>query len=518
MNIFLRTNFNKKIGLGHLLRMLRIYSFLKEKRNYNCQIFVDRYSKKISRFIHKSKLIELYQKGKFKDQIQDAKKFYKSIKYFKSGYVFVDDYRLDEKWEKYISNKNFSIVSFDDTNLSNHYSDYLINYDPQYIDKSKFDFKKNKKKKSTFLLGPQYSILPNNINHTKIKKNRIFKIIINFGGSGNLNLSKNIILQFIRKKYYKDIEISVVIGPLAKNRKDIFNLSKKFNFIKLVENRTDLINIYQNHHLYIGAAGTSVFETAISKIQTILIKITENQSTNIFSLEKLGHFIFLDRRSLSKVDKLVELIISFKKNYSRLRKTFRPDIKIDTNGLKKIINVTLKKKKQKSLKKVIKNKKKKDYKIVKVNDKYINNYFYARNLEINTRNSTNSNKINILDHYNWWMNTKRKSFLLQKNNKNILYFYEEKIFSKDNKIFYLSGWFACSKNCMIKDILYALNWQRRYKRKKVRWLSYIKKNNKLSISLSKYLGWKQIDYKAIKKNNINYFKKINYNKFIFYER
>ena len=116
------------------------------------------------------------------------------------------------------------------------------------------------------------------------------------------------------------------------------------------------------------------------------------------------------------------------------------------------------------------------------------------------------------------MNTKRKSFLLQKNNKNILYFYEEKIFSKDNKIFYLSGWFACSKNCTIKDILYALNWQRRYKRKKVRWLSYIKKNNKLSISLSKYLGWKQIDYKAIKKNNINYFKKINYNKFIFYER
>ena len=71
--------------------------------------------------------------------------------------------------------------------------------DSQYIDKSKFDFKKNKKKKSTFLLGPQYSILPNNINHTKIKKNRIFKIIINFGGSGNLNLSKNIILQFIRK-------------------------------------------------------------------------------------------------------------------------------------------------------------------------------------------------------------------------------------------------------------------------------------------------------------------------------
>ena len=62
--------------------------------------------------------------------------------------MFVDDYRLDEKWEKYISNKNFSIVSFDDTNLSNHYSDYLINYDPQYIDKSKFDFKKNKKKKN----------------------------------------------------------------------------------------------------------------------------------------------------------------------------------------------------------------------------------------------------------------------------------------------------------------------------------------------------------------------------------
>ena len=104
--------------------------------------------------------------------------------------------------------------------------------------------------------------------------------------------------------------------------------------------------------------------------------------------------------------------------------------------------------------------------------------------------------IKKLDHYDWWFKTNRKSYLLTKGEKNILYFYKEKLFSFNNKIFYLSGWFACTKDCEARDILYALNWQRK-ESKNVNWISFVKNNNALSLKMSKYVGWK-----IMNKNNI----------------
>ena len=81
----------------------------------------------------------------------------------------------------------------------------------------------------------------------------------------------------------------------------------------------------------------------------------------------------------------------------------------------------------------------------------------------------------------------------------------------------MSGWFACVKNCTIKEILQALNWQRN-KNKKVKWISFIKKTNHLSIKLSKYIGWRNMDKKNKIINILAINFKINCNKFIFQER
>jgi hypothetical protein len=138
-------------------------------------------------------------------------------------------------------------------------------------------------------------------------------------------------------------------------------------------------------------------------------------------------------------------------------------------------------------------------------------------LEINKKNSSNYISIPILDHYIWWFKTNRKSYVLLRNGIKILYFYEEKLtfISKNNYL--LSGWFACVENCTIKEILQALNWQRN-KNKKVKWISFIKKTNHLSIKLSKYIGWRNMDKKNKIINILARNFKINRNKFIFQER
>ena len=258
MNFFFRTNFNSKIGLGHIIRSLRLFDEL--KNNNNCKIFIDKYSKSISNFAPKKIFEEVYKKKSFKNQKDDAKIFLNKIKKFNEGYIVLDDYRLDIVWEKILSKKNFKIISLEDLENREHYSDILINYDSQYLNQARYDYKLNKKKGAKFLLGPRYCILPK-INRSKKvkKKNNSFYITMYMGGSGNLlkDLPSN---KRIKKKIKKNIFINVIIGPLSKNKNLILKLSKIDKNIIPIENSKNLFDIYKKSDLFIGAAGTSVLK------------------------------------------------------------------------------------------------------------------------------------------------------------------------------------------------------------------------------------------------------------------
>ena len=253
----------------------------------------------------------------------------------------------------------------------------------------------------------------------------------------------------------------------------------------------------------------------------ILKSLIQNQDTDIFSLERIGHYIYLDLSDFLNSEKISELIFLLEKKYSRFKVLNKKvEIKIDDKGSKRIIDYIFSKKKifskkNKNPKKTIK---KNILSIRPVSDKDLNHYLYSRNLEINTNNSTRKNKIKKLDHYLWWFKNKRKSYVLTRDGLKILYFYEENLFSVKNIEYKLSGWFACSKDCTIKEILYALNWQRYKYKKNVKWLSFIKNSNKLSIKLSKYLGWQTVRSRDKLIDRLKSLLNIKKNMFIFYKR
>ena len=85
MNFFFRTNFNQQIGIGHLVRSLRIYDKLRLKNN--CKIFVDKFDPLIKKLAPEKFFEEIYTNGKFKNQKLDAIKFFNKIKKFKKGYI-----------------------------------------------------------------------------------------------------------------------------------------------------------------------------------------------------------------------------------------------------------------------------------------------------------------------------------------------------------------------------------------------------------------------------------------------
>jgi len=502
MNFFFRTNFNEKVGLGHLFRCLRLIRYFETQRHF-CYLFTDLLKKKFD-FLKNFNVIPIYKKKiNFFDQKRDAIKFTRATKNFKKGIVIIDDYRIGVDWEKRISKFHKKVVVIDDLNKK-HYSNYIINYNPSFDLTGNFNYKNVLKKNCKILLGHKFSILE---KKKKRKKSKNFNVVMYNGSSGDLIFFEKIIKFFLLKQeklHKKNVIFKIVIGPFSKNKERILNFSKKNKKIIPILNCYNLNDILLDADLFVGSAGLSSFETALNKVPSILFQVNNNQIVRSKYMEKIGHFIILKPKDLYAYEKISQLILLVKLQYRRFLYLSKiQEFLIDSKGTKRILENITKKNISKQIdnkanKKLIKN----QY-IRKVNDKDINHYLYSRNLKLNRNHSTILKKIIPIDHYNWWFITKRISYVLIKNNKRILYFYHENIFSDKTYNYFLSGWFACHSNCTIREILYALKWQWQKNMKlnvvnskqKIIWLATVKNNNKFIMKLNKYIGFKRLSEK-----------------------
>lgn len=171
--VIIRTNISDKVGLGHLFRMKNLAKELSKK--YKVIFLLDK-NEKIIRKIINFECFFLYKKNEvFTSQLDDARRSKKIIDNIKTDLLIIDDYRLNNIWEK-IFYKRIKIVVFDDTNNIKHKCNILVN--------SKWEGKLTAQRyqkllpKSTIkLLGPKFSII-NLVN--KNKKKKIFFIIYYF--------------------------------------------------------------------------------------------------------------------------------------------------------------------------------------------------------------------------------------------------------------------------------------------------------------------------------------------------
>ncbi len=289
------------------------------------------------------------------------------------------------------------------------------------------------------------------------------------------------------------------MGSFASHKDKIFSLKKKFKNIEIIDSKNDIYKKINDTDLFIGSAGISIFETALYKIPTILFKVSKNQEVDLNSLEKIGHYLLLEKSDLYKKEEITKLIISLHKKYSNVKKILNsPEFKIDDKGADRIISeILLDTKTMYKPDKERKNKlmnKKQVYNISGVNGKYINKYLLSRNLKINRINSLEKRKINNLDHYLWWFNNKRKSFVFKKNEDEIIFFYHEKIKIK-NFSFIKPGWCAINNKVSFLDILRALEMQKKIIDKQnysIPNLGIIKKSNTSMVKFAKNLNWKII--------------------------
>ena len=108
---------------------------------------------------------------------------------------------------------------------------------------------------------------------------------------------------------------------------------------------------------------------------------------------------------------------------------------------------------------------------------------------------TETEKVSRLDHYLWWINNERVSYVLKKRDNSLLYIWHQ-LKKIDGTTVLIGGWFVCSDDCNVVDVIYALNRQLEITDKEFRgipWVAVIKKSNIFVQTLNKRFGFKLQD-------------------------
>lgn len=524
MNIYIRLNCSSIIGIGHIVRASRISKEF-EKINFECFFFLDfkdyKYDKIIKKILNKNFFYLYSNKNYSFSQLNDAKLFIDKLYKFKldPGYVIIDDYRVGLQWQKKVSKYQKKIICFDDMENRKHFADYIINYNPRNYPVINYKYSNNKKKNAIYLIHPKFNVISSTSKPVPNKNNK-FNITFYIGGGGDLKLISDLLEVSTRMINATSVRFNVIIGPFSKNKNLIKKVSKKDQRIIPIENNFDLDSIIATSSIFISSSGTGIFESAAAGVTTILFKSAKNQDSDILGLENLSHYFFIDKKDLARKIDFNTLLKSIVINYNRIKLLKNnPKINIDNFGAKRIVSMIAKPPRS-SYQKInqIYGASNNILKIRKVIDRDINHYLISRNLKINRDNSLSKIKITTLDHYNWWFKNNRLSYLLKNGNKKVLYFYEDNAFKLKKINYKISGWFACSSECSIKEILFALNWQRKKTKNNFVWLSFINKHNKMSQQLSKYVDWKEISPNHEVSIKMQKYYKLERNKYIYYIR
>lgn len=320
----------KNRGLGHLIRCIRIIDEI--KTNYEFFFFL------------KKKFpinIELLTKKKINIvNIKNTKNTFKNILKVISSEnietIIIDDYDINFEKQKKLKSFTKKLIIIDDLVNRKVYCDYYINYKFDQKDTIKKNLINNGSKFKKIILGEKFWFASKDLKKKKVKNKK--KIVsISFGNSFDFNKIK-VQLSYLLN-YCTDFKFQIFLGYYCKNYEYLKEIAKKSNSIRLFTNKIFIEKILSNSDIFLGAAGNSIYEMSYLNIPSIFFTMAHNQSNEIKSCEKLGHFFIVDIKDLDKKN-LAKFLKVFSKNYLRIKRlNLKKTIILNKLGLPKTLKL-----------------------------------------------------------------------------------------------------------------------------------------------------------------------------------
>ena len=468
----------------------------------------------------------------FSSEIEDSHRCINELEKLKPDVVVVDDYRLAVMWEQSLADAGYKLLAIDDLRRE-HVADILLEPKPISSPDTRLHGKN-----TVLLTGPQYLLLdPAYAAYKQRPKFESFIVLLSLGGGGDLQFLHDCMRSLLEEFYdrsangrFANLVLKPVLGPMGENADSVRQLASRFpEHIVPLEQPETIACHYQQANLFVGAAGTSIFEAAASMVPAVTFSMAENQCNSFSDLEQLGHYLHINQMPVDSARSLAQLIATLIHNYSRVKSLRNnAEVVLDGMGASRVareINAlvagratdeTLKQRQYaQSLKcshQLEQKKDTNDFSVRPCDDTDINRYLQARNLPANRSNMTTDAVIHSLHHYRWWFQTKRQSYSVSYNNEIVLYIWHEAVHSASCNLL-VGGWFAASDHLDLMCVVKALDWQLALTDtacQGIPWIAIIKKTNRFVYTLNRRVGFKDAEMGSLYHNAISeYFSDAN---------
>lgn len=515
-----RVNAGPDIGMGHVVRTSQLALQLFHA-GATVTYVVDYWHDALARYLSPFSVVALYDNSDvYEDEVADARRFSRLVD--KSTVVVVDDYRFSACWESVVRDVVCRVVVIDDLANRAHNCDLLVDQrwaGPETCER----YTGLVPDDCLLLLGPEYALL--NPEYSIVREQRVenyepwsdadpFTVTFSLGGGGDLGLLASIVSTLCHAITSSNIEFVVVVGPAAINIDKVESIIGQDSRVSLLRDVDCLASQFANSHLFIGAAGTSLYELNCTLTPALTFSLADNQENHRAHLESLGHYFHVPIEELSSGEHLSRWVVTMMDHYDRIRRLCTDcSIKVDGKGIARIVdrllnfdadaftqtvNVSCN-----SEASVIDNECRlvsgdelaEDMLVSEVSDRHINQYLDARNLDKNRSNMTETETISRLGHYSWWFNNGRSSYAVWKAGVPLLYIWHQLSDFEDQQ-YLIGGWFVCSENCGFEIASLALKWQLQMTSELhpgKQWVAVIAKNNQFVNLLNRYMGFKGLE-------------------------
>jgi len=248
------------------------------------------------------------------DWQEDAKDFLQKVS--SADLIVVDHYGLNKEWEINVSNSlNAKVLVIDDL-IREHFADLILD---QTFGRSSLDYIRNNNNcpilaGSDFsLLAPEFSTLRANKNYCKKPKVE-YRILVSMGAIDKPNVTLKVLEQL---QYINDIDLKVTV--LLSERSPSYGSIKEFcsenNYIEHIAFSSNMAQLMIDHHIAIGAPGSTSWERACLGLPSIIIPIADNQLDIAHNVANSGAAILLELSRINDDFKTVlkEVIFNWNK-------------------------------------------------------------------------------------------------------------------------------------------------------------------------------------------------------------
>ncbi|WP_248276855.1 UDP-2,4-diacetamido-2,4,6-trideoxy-beta-L-altropyranose hydrolase [Marinobacterium sp. LSUCC0821] len=251
---------------------------------------------------------------------EDANQTLDAILPMKPDWLVVDNYALDAKWERALSNAAQKIMVIDDLANRPHECRLLLD---QNLGRFASDYDGLLPTECQRLIGPCFALLRPEFAALREKSllrrenPKIKRILISLGGIDRTNVTGKVLAALAQSSLPAGIELDIIMGAAAPYLDEVRWEAAQSPFKAMVSvNVQEMAARMFLADLSIGAAGGTSWERSCLGLPSMLIVLAENQVTGAKALEMVGAARVIEEPSL--VEPMLPSILEELSNPTRL--------------------------------------------------------------------------------------------------------------------------------------------------------------------------------------------------------